>query len=59
MAHPLHEFLLRWLDTEQYAFDAGNCEHWPPGARPDQRQEVDNDAGPSRQPRELAPGNPA
>lgn len=32
MAHPLHDILKRWLNDEQYAFDADTTVHdnfWP------------------------------
>jgi hypothetical protein len=33
MRHPIHDILIRWLDTEQYAFDEASQEYWPPGSR--------------------------
>ena len=29
MAHPVHEILRRFLETEQFAFDAGARQIWP------------------------------
>lgn len=33
MRHPIHDILIRWLETEQYAFDGASQEFWPPGSR--------------------------
>lgn len=33
MRHPVHDILIRWLETEQYAFDGASQEYWPPGCR--------------------------
>lgn len=33
MRHPVHDILIRWLETEQYAFDGASQEYWPPGSR--------------------------
>ncbi len=32
--HPIYDILIRWLDHEQYAFDKGAREVWPPGCWP-------------------------
>lgn len=29
MRHPLHQLLLRWLKSDQFAFDATQRELWP------------------------------
>ena len=34
MRHPVHDILIRWLETEQYAFDEASQEYWPPGSWP-------------------------
>lgn len=34
MRHPVHDLLIRWLETEQYAFDEASKEYWPPGSWP-------------------------
>lgn len=34
MRHPVHDILIRWLETEQYAFDGASQEYWPPGSWP-------------------------
>lgn len=34
MRHPIHDILIRWLETEQYAFDGASQEYWPPGCWP-------------------------
>jgi hypothetical protein len=34
MRHPVHDILIRWLETEQYAFDPASQEYWPPGSWP-------------------------
>jgi hypothetical protein len=33
MRHPVHDILIRWLETEQYAFDRASQEYWPPACR--------------------------
>lgn len=33
MRHPVHDILIRWLETGQYAFDGASQEYWPPGSR--------------------------
>ena len=37
MRHPVHDILIRWLETEQYAFDPASQEYWPPGSWPEGR----------------------
>ena len=41
MPHPLHDILLRLLDSEQYAFDETALAYWPPGSWP----QGEDDAG--------------
>ena len=39
MRHPIHDILIRWLETEQYAFDEESQEYWPPGSWPEGRED--------------------
>lgn len=44
MRHPVHDILIRWLETEQYAFDPASQEYWPPGSWPEGRDDGGRDS---------------
>ena len=57
MRHPIHDILVRWLETEQYAFDPASQEYWPPGAWPEDREGGEfSDASQSRETATRDPG---
>ena len=58
MRHPIHDILIRWLDTEQYAFDEGSQEFWPPGSWPQGGEEAGGDFGEGSQSSETASRDP-
>lgn len=55
MRHPVHDILIRWLETEQYAFDGASQEYWPPGSRAQGEEQDSGDFGESAQSSESAP----
>jgi hypothetical protein len=54
MRHPVHDIFLRWLETEQYAFDGASQEYWPPGCRAPRGEDSGGDFGESPQSSETA-----
>ena len=58
MRHPIHDILIRWLDTEQYAFDEGSQEFWPPGSRSQGGEDNGGDFGENSRPSEDSTRNP-
>ena len=58
MRHPVHDILIRWLETEQYAFDEESKEYWPPGSRAQGGEDHSSDFGESPQSSDTATRDP-
>jgi hypothetical protein len=56
--HPIHDILIRWLATEQYAFDGASREVWPPGCWPDDAADGGGGFDDNPQSSETAPRHP-
>lgn len=58
MRHPVHDILIRWLETEQYAFDGASQAYWPPGCWTPGREEGSGDRGDTSQSTDTATRDP-
>ena len=58
MPHPLHDILLRLLDSEQYAFDETALAYWPPGSWPQGEDDAGSKTSHALQPSEASTRDP-
>ena len=58
MRHTIHDILIRWLETEQYAFDGASKEFWPPGCWPQGGEGGGGDFGENSRPSEDSTRDP-
>lgn len=49
MSHPIHDILMRWLETEQCAFDAKARHDWPWDMQHPARSDAGTDSAPAPQ----------
>jgi hypothetical protein len=58
MRHPVHDILIRWLETEQYAFDRASQEYWPPACHAQDGKDHGGDFSDSPRSNETAARDP-